>query len=157
MHEALANIQLARMYEMIGAQENRGGLWSIENPLSSFIWSTTELSSLRDSSTTMTSDFAQCVFKLRPPDYLEARRTGKKVGDLRTRKYTRILSNIPRLCSLSVKCDGNHDHVTAMGSCRCKGKTVKRSVAAGAYPKSLCNAWAQCVHTHLESIQQLGL
>ena len=85
--------------------------------------------------------FHQCMFFLRPPDY-----DGRK--DLRTRKDTVLVSNIPELSSLSRRCDNHHHHIHAIGTCHVQGRGVKRAAAAGCYPKALCTAWARAVALH---------
>ena len=115
----------------------------MENPLSSFLWHIPELVTLAEQFTIV--DLHQCVFGLRPPDhYLQV---GAR-QDLRTRKATRIITNVQGLSRLGCKCQGGHIHVQALGSVKYRGQTVSRARAAGACPSALCSAWAGFVDQH---------
>ena len=53
-------------------------------------------------------------------------------------KPTRIVTNLPDLAVLGVRCAGGHTHVPLRGQVRIDGKWVWRTSLAGAYPPALC-------------------
>ena len=143
--EKIANQQVRDMLFLIGIIESVGGFWSIENPVGSYLWHVPELKELTSRNTSVA--LHQCMFGLRPPDhYLQK---SKHKTDMRTRKATKIVTNLPALAALSRRCDGKHSHVAAWGSVRYRGVSTSRARAAGAYPRSLCAAWAQLVNDHV--------
>ena len=56
-------------------------------------------------------------------------------------KPTRIVTNLPELAVLGVRCAGGHSHVPLRGQVRIDGKWVWRTSLAGAYPPALCWRW----------------
>ena len=132
------------MFRLIDCYLSLGIGFCVENPLSSRIWFTDEFVSLMSREDTFVVDLDMCSYCLRPPDHK------KFEGDARVRKPTRLVTNVPQLCSLSRQCDGCHFHVEALGSCVDEaGKCVKRAKAAGVYPPPFCRKYAQAVKDFL--------
>jgi hypothetical protein len=63
------------------------------------------------------------------------------------RKRTRIVSGYA-LGSLARICDKGHTHEEVIRSVVVDGAHVKRSRLVGAYPTSMCNAWAEDLIVH---------
>ncbi len=143
--EIQGNLEHDQMFKLIEVylQENIG--FSVENPLSSYIWHTEKFQELMARPDVFTVDLDQCCYCLRPPDaHLHS-------ADIRVKKSTRIVTNVPQLCALRRSCDRSHTHAEALGWCRDKeGKRVSRAKAAGAYPPSLCRVWAEAVQKFLD-------
>ena len=137
--ETRGNKQLKNAIRLIRACGVSGCFWSLENPESSFVWQVPELTAVADEQKVYKITFDQCMYHLRPPD---SELPENKHRDLRTRKRTTILSNCHSLTSLESRCDKQHEHVEALGSCSISGRAVRRSAAAGVYPKALCRRWA---------------
>jgi hypothetical protein len=113
-----------------------GGFFSIENPLTSFLWGLAEYEELMKGFSTV--DFDQCMFGLAPPHV-------SSDANIRMKKATRIVTNCPGLSCLAVKCDGSHAHHHCLGSVQVGSRTVSTARYAGAYPARLCEAWARGV------------
>ena len=77
--------------------------------------------------------FQQCMYGLGPPDR----------ADQRIRKDTVVLGNVAGLVRLARTCDRRHMHAQCYGGVRVHGKWCSRAKLAGAYPHSLCSAWAK--------------
>lgn len=106
-----------------------GTLWSIENPLSSALWEFFPIKLLMARSDVYVVDFPMCAFGA---DY---------------RKWTRVITNIPGLCSLQRECHHARHSVQLAGKVRVKDDsgnfvTVNKTTAAGAYPQLLVKAWS---------------
>jgi hypothetical protein len=56
------------------------------------------------------------------------------VSKLHYRKATRIIGSLPKLESLGLRCNGEHEHQHVEDSVFVEGRSVKRSVLAGRYP-----------------------
>ena len=127
------------MCELCWLQNISGGKFSIENPLSSFLWKYPPVDQL--SSICVDIDLDQCEYGLRPPHRRRA-----PYSDLRIKKPTRLRTSLHSLSALSVKCRGNHAHWRCLGSVRDdSGRTVSVAKAAGHYPDQLCQRWAEIV------------
>ena len=99
------------MCELCWLQHRSGGKFSIENPLSSFLWKYPPVDQL--SSICVDVDLDQCEYGLRPPHHRRA-----PCSDLRIKKPTRLRTSLHSLSALSVKCRGNHAHWRCLGSVR---------------------------------------
>ncbi len=108
------------MKEYIDELDLVGGFWSIENPGSSYIWHTDEIKELALRHDVLEVRFTQCTYVLRPPDFAGTQ-------DLRVRKDTTILTNVPTLVRLCRSCTLDHTHVHLLGSVRVAGRTVSLS------------------------------
>ena len=137
--EILGNKQAERMALLLKAQTDVGGLWSVENPRGSYLFSAPPILDLQHYANAETVHFDQCSYGLRLP------------GDLDyhyVKKGTTILTNIRDLHCLSSSCPGlsdTHRHTWCIGTGTYHGKTYKRSAAAAHYPVKLCEAWARGV------------
>jgi hypothetical protein len=138
------------MMRLVRALDGKKRFWSIENPRTSRLWHTKEVKKLMLRSDVISVTFAQCQYFLRPPEY-------DGTDDLRVRKETTLVTNIPTLAKLARMCTGGHTHVHAMGSVKVKGARVSRARAAGAYPPCLCRTWATLVEAHLSQQAQSQL
>ena len=125
-----------------------GGWWSIENPKGSYLFWYPSIAKLFELQSANLVHFDQCMYGLRPPGGQPHQRT---------RKSTSLLSNIASLQSLSIQCDGQHEHVWALGSATVNGKSISRAAAAGAYPAPLCSRWAALVARQLGHGRRPGL
>ena len=128
---------------LILALHEAGGYWTLENPAGSYIFFTDELVYIMSLPGSRRVQFHQCEYLLRPPDFSDGG------PDLRVRKDTIIIGNLPGLESLERRCQKDHVHAHAFGSARVGGKTVARAAAAGAYPRLLCTALAGLVRKAL--------
>lgn len=59
---------------------------------------------------------------------------GGKMDGSYYKKPTSILTNCPSLFSLARKCSGSHQHIKLEGVTRVGGRSVSRTLLAGAYP-----------------------
>ena len=134
--EVHGNRILARMILLIKRIQQVGGQWSIENPLSSFLWRMPEVKALSRKELVYEVRFDQCMYGL----------SFKDSPTCRCKKATLLLTNHENLCSLAKKCDGSHKHVHAIGSVRLNGVWTKRSKVAGHYPLQLVRAWSRAAH-----------
>jgi hypothetical protein len=145
--EVRGNHQLKQMMRLVRALDGKKRFWSIENPRTSRLWHTKEMKKLMARSDVCVVTFAQCCYGLRPPEY-------DGTIDVRTRKETTLVTNVPTLAKLARMCTGGHKHVHAMGSVKVKGGRVSRAQAAGTYPPCLCRTWAALVEAHLSKQAQ---
>ena len=136
--EVVGNLQLTNMMILVRALLAAGRLFSIENPFRSHLWQTKEMLWLAEQADVFFVRFDQCEFGLRPPDY-------DGFEDVRTKKDTLVLTNVPRLRVLQRRCQKNHQHVHAFGVAKTRNGCVHRSKAAGVYPQDLCIIWARAV------------
>ena len=142
--EINGNFQHDQTFDIIDVLIEEGIGFSVENPLTSFIWHTPLFQELLEREDIFVVDFDQCAYCLRPPDAHCFDR------DTRVLKRTRVVTNVPQLQRLRRCCDKGHDHVATIGFCRDKaGRRVRRSTAAGVYPPALCRAWAEAVREFL--------
>ena len=119
------------------------GFFSIENPLSSFLWKYGPVDLLNEIAFDV--DFDQCQFGLAPPHAAETNQR-----DLFIKKATRLRTNLQELKGLGVRCQGGHRHYRCLGSVRAGGRCVRISEAAGHYPRDLCAAWARLAGARLD-------
>jgi hypothetical protein len=132
--EKLANGQAAFMVRMCLVLHAMGGMFTVENPLDSYLWKSSFLKSLFDAIPCFLVELDQCMYGLQLPGH--SRHTF-------CRKRTGILSNRPSVRSLSCKCSGisqYHKHEHAFGARMVKGRSVRLASSAGTYPPALCHA-----------------
>lgn len=109
--------------------------FTLENPLSSFAWKMPAFNLMKQKINLVFAPLDQCAYNLRIPD---------STGNLGlAKKPTLFCGTLPGLDKLSKQCNHNHEHVQVIGGIKWKGKWVRRSVLAGAYPKQLCVAYSQ--------------
>ncbi len=106
--------------------------FTIENPVDSLLWHSTEMLRLKQVPGIHNVVFDQCMYFLRAPDWQPT------CGDFRIRKRTRLVGNVAELTSLKRTCDKRHHHSWAWGHVRIREKRISRAAAAGAYPPNLC-------------------
>ena len=116
-----ASVRLIRLLH------SRGSLWSIENPLTSYLWSMPALKRLARKPGVYAVDFCQCMYGLSFPDSPK----------YQCRKATRLLANFD-VSSLARRCDGSHQHIHAVGTVKVRGIWYRRSQLACHYPRALC-------------------
>jgi hypothetical protein len=136
--ETKGNEQLKAVIYLCRLLHLHGCLFSIENPLSSFIWKTVYFLQLVDlcNDNMFFIDLHMCAFNLQLP--------GAEPYHY-CRKATRIACNFYELKSIRRVCPGlsqfhRHDH--AMGSILIDGQRYSKAKAAGCYSVQLCAAWA---------------
>ena len=102
-----------------------GVFYSVENPLSSSLWKWGPMSRAIRWSDTCSFVYDNCRFGC---PWL---------------KPTRIITNLPELDVLGLRCNGGHTHIPLRGQVRVNGKWTWRTSLAGAYPPGLCWSWAK--------------
>ena len=143
--EIVGNVQHDQMMRLLLVFLALGIGFTVENPLSSFLWHTDDFQELLARDDIYSVRFDQCEYHLLPPDHRALD------GDVRVRKSTRLITNIPELKALECRCTGRHQHVATLGTCRDEhGKLVRRSTAAGVYPPALCRRWSAAVRAFLD-------
>ena len=130
--ELNANLNLDFACAMIRILSSLGGLFSLENPLRSYLFQVPQVLTLYGSTQSIFVDLDQCAFGLRSPKEAEVKEIWKKP--------TRIWTNVLRLASIARTCPGSHVHTIILDSIRVNGRSVKRSILAGRYPAGLCKA-----------------
>ena len=113
---------------------DHGSFFSLENPLTSFAWKFPKYLELVKRTGLLEVHLDQCCYNLRIPD------SSGKLG--LAKKPTQFSGSLPGLSRLGRRCNRLHEHVPVIGGVRFKGKWVRRSQLAGAYPKKLCLAYA---------------
>ncbi len=113
--------------------------WTLENPEGSFVWHVAELLKRVDTDECDAVVFDQCMYHLRPPDYV------KGGDDVRVNKPTRVVGTLRGLATLHCRCDRTHTHAHAYGHVRVGSKRISRAAAAGVYPISLCHRISRLV------------
>ena len=108
----LGNLFLFRTVEACVAVFDRGGNFSIENPLLSLMWGTHIVKSLINKCRAFSLDFDQCAF------------------GAPSKKPTRFLCSTDLLDDIVLSCPGNHYHVTLKG--------IFKTKLAQIYPWALC-------------------
>ncbi len=141
--ETDGNDQLFQMVRLIDTCNKCNVPWTLENPEGSFVWHTDELIKRVNTDDCRSVVFDQCMYHLRPPDYV------KGGGDLRVNKPTRIVGTLPGLNTLACRCDRTHAHAHAYGHVRVGSKRISRAAAAGVYPSALCCRISRLVVEHL--------
>ena len=128
--------------EVIRCCHRHGVLWSVENPLSSKLWSFDPISKLH--SLPGTADF-----------FFDMCRYGSQF-----KKPTKILSNIAGLSKLSARCTRDHSHTAAQGTQKVFvdgiSKHVRNTTLVGAYPAKLARGWAFLVSRALPPQSRIG-
>ncbi len=114
--------------------------YSVENPLSSYVWLFPPFEQLR--ATDFTVDFDQCEYGLQPPPSVNqsSADTGGPGGPWRIKKSTRIV-----LSGLARACQGCDTHFRCQGKVKTEKGWVDVARSAGAYPQALCTDWAALV------------
>lgn len=137
LREIEGNLLLARSIILIDILVAHGNFWTLENPLTSYLWSMPSLKRKLKDKECFSVTFDQCAYGLKLPD---------ENGVLRPcKKATRIIGNISTLEELSRKCTCVHKHVHALGGVRTPCGWKRRSELAGHYPIRLCDAYAQVI------------
>ena len=133
--EIEGNVLLKRTLRLIDILTKSGNHWSVENPLSSYVWCMPDMLKKLDGSECISVTLDQCSYGLRLPN---------KEGILGPcKKATRIVGNLPGLEKLHKKCTCEQPHVHAIGGVRTRSGWKRRSELAGHYPISLCDSYAQ--------------
>jgi len=137
--ELLANRQAQNVARLCHALQSVGCLFSIENPLASYLWRYQYIVELIElcGDELHVVDFHQCAFGLQLPGCEEHEYC---------RKATRIICNFPELCILRRHCPGvsaSHKHVHAIGHVVVDGVRVSLCEAAGCYPSGLTEPWSR--------------
>ena len=133
--ELEGNILLKRTLRLIDILCKNGSCWTIENPLSSYVWCMPAMLKKLGEKDTISVTFDQCSYGLRLPD---------KDGNLGPCKMaTRMVGNLRGLEKLHKTCTCKHPHVHAIGGVRTRSGWKRRSELAGRYPISLCDSYAQ--------------
>ena len=127
--EVDANLNLDFACAMIRILSSVGGLFSLENPLRSYLFQVPQVLTLYGSTQSIFVDLDQCAFGLRSPKEAQVKEIWKKP--------TRIWTNVLQLASIARTCPGSHVHTIILDSIRVGGRSVKRSVLAGRYPAQL--------------------
>ena len=124
VREILGNKQAKQLFRLLDVFDQLGIPWSVENPESSALWWLPQWHSVAHVT------FDQCMLGLRPPEPGLARTH-------RVQKKTRLVGTVSSLVESfnMCKCDRQHSHSHAMGSCKVNGKGISRAKAAGAYPQ----------------------
>lgn len=131
--ERVGNKILDRTVHLCNLLTKHGSFYTLENPQTSFAWKMPSVKGLiqRDSCLQVIVD--QCQYNLKVPG---------KNGELElAKKPTLFVGTVPGLQHLGRRCTGGHQHVQIMGSVNVRGKWLRRSSLAGAYPLPLCKAY----------------
>ena len=135
--EVEGNLLLARTLCLICILERHNNFWTLENPLSSYVWSMESMKKKLEQETCFAVTFDQCSYGLK------LRNDQGDIGPCK--KATRIVGNIDAMADLHRKCSCNTKHVHAVGGVRTPQGWKRRSELAGHYPIPLCDAYAQAV------------
>jgi len=141
--EKLGNLQARRVAVLCRAISSVGGLWSIENPRTSYLFEAPCIRKLYSLPNVFEVHFDQCEYGLCHPE-----------GEPNTfyKKSTTVVSNVAELAGLERYCSGNHKHIRVIGGTHCEGRCCTHSQLAGRYPKSMCIVWAQCIKSALRRL-----
>ena len=137
--EALGNLMAALVVSLCLELAAVGAHFSVENPDTSYLWTSSWMLDLCAKVKVFEAKFDQCAYGLKLPPFNRA--------DF-CKKGTIIWSTSHRIGSLRLSCPGTsatHKHVHPLGSVRYKNQTIALSRAAGAYPPSLCLELARVV------------
>ena len=118
--------------------ERANAYFSVENPKGSYLWGYDPMKYIFKIACYV--DIDQCMYNLVPPHVSAADKTAPKI-----KKPTRLLTNLPALKKLSLKCDRKHTHYPCMGSVVVNGTRLSVAKCAGRYPSRLCESWASLV------------
>ena len=141
--EVLGNTRLREAWRLLEVLSELRIPATLENPDSSTIWDTREMTVLSEHGDASIAKLDQCMLQLRPPEW-----TATCSDDVRVMKPTRIVGTVDNLESLSCKCDRKHKHCHALGFARVNGRRVSRAKAAGAYPIALARRLAKLLVQH---------
>ncbi len=126
--EVEGNLLTERVLELCRLLQAAGRFWSIEKPASSLVWHYPGVKSLVEKQFLV--DFDQCSF-------------GLEVGGELIRKSTRVATNLRALSVLCHNFSRDHQHRRCGDKIRTSNGTVDVSQLAGAYPRALCELWAE--------------
>jgi hypothetical protein len=145
--EAKGNSQAKVVSDLCRLQSEMGNYYSVENPLSSFLWKCECFVGLKEDTKAVGVEFCQCVFGLgvnidEGGGIPQHRRLIKKP--------TRILTNMRSLLLLKRDCACSKPHLPCYDTVICGGKHRKVSCLAGVYPPELCSEWAKIVAETLD-------
>jgi len=132
--EVVGNLLCESAVTVIRALLKVGGLFSIENPTSSFLWLHPTIKALRLERGVRLVRFCQCMYGLQFPD---------SSASQRCQKDTTLVTNAP-LSSLECMCDHSHEHMHAKGAIKVGGHWRQRTELAGRCPPRLCKQWSKC-------------
>jgi hypothetical protein len=135
--EINANDEVTFMLKLVNILVDAGAIVTIENPLTSYLLKHPGIERLLHRLQFMRFDLDMCVFGLRSPPGSVPREIWKKP--------TSLLANHAAFEALARRCQGAHVHTTIHSNIRVHGKSMKRSVLAGAYPKNFCVGYARCL------------
>ena len=142
-NELAGNEQAKRVKILCVALSKVGGIFTIENPIDSFVFASQHFLVLTSIVSCWLCRFEQCAYGLvlpaAPPDHY-------------CRKSTGLLGNFKGVLSCGRSCPGlsaTHKHQTAWGTVSVNGHSVSLAKAAGRYPVALCTAIADCVALEL--------
>ncbi len=137
--EREANRELALVVLVCAELALAGRNFCVENPRTSYAFVTDLWSELCSAVPVFAVDIDQCAYGLAFTDSSEKQFC---------KKPTRIMTSCALLTQVARACPGisdEHEHIRAWGSFKVDGRTKSRASAAGAYPESLCRAWAQAM------------
>ena len=135
--EVEGNLLLARTLCLISILERHGNFWTLENPLTSYVWCMDSMKRKLEQENCFSVTFDQCSYGLKLRD---------DKGDLGPcKKATRIVGNVNSLLNLQRKCSCKAKHIHAVGGVRTPQGWKRRSELAGHYPIQLCDAYAQAI------------
>ena len=126
------NKLLVNSLKLIYAAIRYNVFWTLENPARSLMFLMPSVCKLLQAKSTGSVLFDQCMYGLHDPE-----------SKLLYQKRTRIIGNLPQLQLLCRDCSHDHVHEQIVGQTHLHGKSIGRSVVAGAYPPLLCTALAK--------------
>ena len=135
--EVDVNPEVDRVCALCAALVIAGWFFSIENPAGSYLFRYCPVARLSTIAQCWQFKFCQCYYGLQLPG------ADKHVF---CQERIAILTNLENFCTLKQSCPGfspTHRHESAWDSRVVQGKSESRASAAGAYPVSLCQIWAQ--------------
>lgn len=139
----LANVIVDNAMQIARRFVEEGAAVSIENPKASTLWSTPYFRTLEGAFDDVSSvDIDYCMF-------------GEPY-----KKSTRLVvfhaqtnGDANFLAPLSIRCDGQHEHIGLSGwRSLDKPKVMRPTKGTAAYPSRLCIAWAKLVKSYLDRV-----
>jgi hypothetical protein len=101
--------------------------WTLENPDSSRLWDLPPIKRLFKKRNVEIAILDMCQFGLKDP-----------VSQDFYKKRTKFVGTLPGLATMSRTCNGEHKHQHVEDSIMLSGKSTKRSIVAGIYPRQFC-------------------
>ena len=134
--EETGNILAFRTIVLCKVLHAHGNFFTIENPLTSFVWKLHEMEDLLNQTHAQKIRFDQCAYGLKLPG---------EHGEWGAAKKPTILGGtLPGIEKLARVCQGDHAHIAVIGGVKVDGKWTRRSTLAGRYPLKLCQGYHSC-------------